>query len=370
MKRLLLVTRNFPPLWGGMERLNQHLADELALEYDVRLIAPEGAEAFSYRARVVPVSLRPLSRFLLSAAWNTLREARRWKPEVVLAGSGLTAPIALCAARYCGARAFAYTHGLDLTAAHPVYRAAWLPCFKWLDGIIANSRATAGLAGKLGVRAERLQIVHPGVEIPALDSGARARFRSMHGLGNRPVLLSVGRLTTRKGLLEFVRDVLPRITADRPDARLVVIGDAPTDSLHARVQTPEMIQTAALASGVAGNVVFLGRRFGRELADAYEAADVHVFPVRTLLNDPEGFGMVAIEAAAHGLPTVAYSSGGIVDAVAPGKSGLLVAPDDEEGFATSVTKLLAAPPDPAAIRGFAEGFAWDKFGSAIRASLA
>jgi hypothetical protein len=47
VKRLLLVTRNFPPLWGGMERLNQHLADELALEYDVRLIAPEGAEAFS-----------------------------------------------------------------------------------------------------------------------------------------------------------------------------------------------------------------------------------------------------------------------------------------------------------------------------------
>lgn len=370
MKRLLLVTRNFPPLWGGMERLNQHLADELAFEYDVRLIAPEGAEAFASHARVLPVPLRPLSRFLLAAAWTTLREARQWRPEIVLAGSGLTAPIALFAARHCGALAFAYTHGLDLAAAHPIYRAAWLPCFKGLDGIIANSRATAGLARTLGVRPERLQIVHPGVEIPTLDSGARARFRCKHGLGNRPILLSVGRLTTRKGLLEFVRDVLPRITADRPDARLVVIGDAPTDSLHAQVQTPEMIQATARVSGVTDNVVFLGRRFGRELADAYQAADVHVFPVRKLPNDPEGFGMVAIEAAAHGLPTVAYATGGIVDAVAPGQSGLLVDADDAEGFASSVTKLLDSPLDVAAIRGFSEGFSWDRFGRAIRASLA
>jgi len=370
VKRLLLVTRNFPPLWGGMERLNKHLADELALEYDIRLIAPEGAEAFAPRAQAIPVPLRPLSRFLLSAAWTTVREAQRWKPEIVLAGSGVTAPMALCAARYCGARAVAYTHGLDLAAAHPIYRAAWLPCFKWLDGVIANSRATAGLARALGVRDERLQIVPPGVEIPILDAGARARFRSTHRLGNRPVMLSVGRLTTRKGLLEFVRDVLPRITADRPDTRLVVIGDAPTDSLHAKVQTPEMIRAAALERGVADNVLFLGRRFGRDLADAYEAADVHVFPVRAIPNDPEGFGMVAIEAAAHGLPTVAYASGGVVDAVAPGESGLLVDIGDTAGFATSVMRLLDARPDVEAIRRFAEGFSWDKFGRAIRESLA
>ncbi len=370
--RVLLITRNFPPLWGGMERLNWHLAAELAKTCEVRVVGPAGAAAHAPAGVTVrEAPLQPLRAFLWNAARLARAEARAWRPDVVLAGSGLTAPLALWAARACGARTAAYVHGLDLVVPHPVYRALWRPALRHIDTVIANSRATAALAEGIGILPARITIVHPGVELPAPDPTARTRFPAAHGIAaNAPLLLSVGRLTARKGLLEFVRDVLPRIAAARPDVLLAIVGDAPAHALYAQPQTPAAIQAAADAAGVGARVRFLGKLFGQDLADAYAAADVHVFPIRDLPNDPEGFGMVAVEAAAHGLPTVAYATGGVVDAVREGASGRLVPSGDAAAFSQAVIDILQAPPSAEALRAFATEFAWERFGQHVTDALA
>src|SRR5690348_4292131 len=119
-QRILLVTRNLPPLVGGMERLNWHLADELSQFAEVRVIGPQGSAALGPKGvEIVEAPLRPLWKFLLRARTLARRQARAWKPDVVLAGSGLAAPIALGAARVCGAKAAAYVHGLDIAVKHP-----------------------------------------------------------------------------------------------------------------------------------------------------------------------------------------------------------------------------------------------------------
>lgn len=360
--RILLVTRNLPPLLGGMERLNLRLAAALAERAEVHVVGPGGAEAYlPPEVLLHPVPLKPLPRFLASAFARTLMLARRLRPEWIVAGSALTAPMALAAARASGARAAAYAHGLDLAVPHPLYRALWHPAIRRLDRLIANSRYTAGLAQALGVPQDRLALVHPGVDLPPPDAQARARFRAQQGLGDAPLLLSVGRLTARKGLREFVREVLPRVVAEQPDAVLVVVGEVPKDALHAQAQTPQAILDAARRCGIEHALRFTGPLFGPALDEAWYAADLHVFPVRELPNDPEGFGMVAIEAAAHGLPTVAYATGGVVDAVADGVSGRLVPPGDAAAFADAILQLLAAPMDEAGIRAFAKGFAWEVF---------
>ncbi len=363
---MLVVTRNFPPLLGGMERLNWHLVDELAKRYDMEMVGPAGSARHSppgVRAHESP--LAPLWRFLLVAGWQAMRQSQKSKPRVVLAGSGLTAPLALLAARLSGAQAMSYVHGLDISVPHPVYRALWWPVLRRMDRVISNSHATAELAKGIGVSAARIGVVHPGVRLPAPDPAARARFRAAHGLDDAPVLLSVGRLTQRKGLREFVEETLPRIFAARPDVQLVILGDAPVNALYGGSQTRDNIQAAANAAGVGAVLRFLGRQSEQNLADAYAAADVHVFPVRYIPDDPEGFGMVAIEAAAHGLPTVAYATGGVTEAVADGISGLLVEPGDSAGFAQAVLKQLAAPLPPAGVRTFAERFAWIHFGASL-----
>ena len=369
--RILHITRNLPPLVGGMERLNWHIADELSRYAQVQLIGPSGAAAL--RPSAVPVTevpLRPLPRFLLASAWQAVAVARRFQPHVVLAGSGLTAPAAWLAARASGARAHVYLHGLDAAVQHPAYRAVWHPAIRRMDGVIANSQPTAELARNLGVAAEKIRIVHPGVTLPAAPQSASALqdFRQRHQLGDRRLLLSVGRLTTRKGLREFVQQALPAIVQAAPDTLLVVVGDAPADSLHASVQTRASIQAMADAAGIGQHLRFLGVITDpQELACAYESASLHIFPVRELPGDPEGFGMVAIEAAAHGLPTVAFATGGIVDAVAEGESGHLVAPGDYAALAQAALTILTDCPATwlTKTNNFAQRFAWPSFGQSM-----
>lgn len=372
--RILIVTRNLPPLVGGMEQLNWHMADELARSAEVRVIGPVGSAALvPSTVEVHEAPLRPLWNFLLMAHRIARREASKWCPDFVLAGSGLTAPIAQSAAHVCGAKVAVYVHGLDVAVQSFLYRLLWLPSLRRADRLIANSRATVDLCIKAGITASRIGIVHPGVALPALVASRQAptRFRTELALDSRPLLLSVGRLTQRKGLCEFVIQCLPRIAAAYPDVLLLVVGEAPEHSLHAQAQTPASIQAAADAAGLANNLRFLGVITDRErLATIYQSADVHVFPVRTIPGDPEGFGMVAIEAAAHGLPTVAFATGGVVDAVSEGQSGYLVANDDYAAFAEAVLRALR---NREAMHNssmeFAQDFSWPRFGAQLTAQL-
>lgn len=403
--RILIVTRNLPPLVGGMERLNWHMAEELSKFAEVRVVGPAGAAALAPNGvRVREAPLKPLWKFLLRARTLARHEARTWRPDVVLAGSGLTAPIARSVARACGARYAVYVHGLDVAVRNIVYRTLWLPSIRQADRVIANSRATEVLCRGIGVNPAYTGIVHPGVDPPPmpvpLNPHSRAKgeetlhlselrgsprngggapirvgtnsrpavqsfaaFRSRHNLGSRPLLLSVGRLSARKGLREFVMLALPLIVAAHPDVTLLIVGGAPKDALHAEAQTPDAIRLAAEQAGVADNLKFLGKISDDELEAAYCTASVHVFPVREIPGDPEGFGMVAVEAAARGLPTVAFASGGVVDAVAEGQSGYLITPRDYAAFGDAVINLLGADSRLGeSCVAFACQFVWPEFG--------
>jgi phosphatidylinositol alpha-1,6-mannosyltransferase len=174
-------------------------------------------------------------------------------------------------------------------------------------------------------------------------------------------------------LREFVAQALPRIASVHPDVKLVIVGNAPEHALHAQAQLPSDIQANANVAGVGQCLKFLGVITDYVvLSDIYRGCDVHVFPVRDIPGDPEGFGMVAVEAAAHGLPTVAFAVGGVPDAVRDGVSGYLVPPGDYAQFAARCIELLrarASTPLRARARRFAEGFAWNIFGAQLCAQV-
>lgn len=370
--RVLLVTRNLPPLLGGMERLNLHVALELLGAFEVMIIGPSGCPAhLPSVSQVREVPHNPVWSFLAAALARAVVLASRFRPRCVIAGSGLAAPIALLTARLCGARWAVYVHGLDIVAPHPAYRMLWHPVLRRADLCIANSRHTAGLAKSIGIPESRIVVLNPGVELPSSGHSAVAGdFRRRHGLGSRKVLLSVGRMTPRKGLLEFIERSLPAVTERHPDAILVIVGDEAPDAVAGSgVGMGKRIAGLARSMGLEKNVLLLGVCEDSELAAAYRAADVLVFPVRHIPGDTEGFGMVAVEAAAHGLRTVAFLVGGVQDAVGEGRSGYLVPPDDYALFADRVHRVLAAAPSDAAqrqCRAFAASFTWPRFGAQLR----
>lgn len=372
--RIIVVTRNLPPLIGGMERLIHRMIMGMHDWADVEVIGPAGfGQHLPADVGTHEVPIRPLWRFLLRAFEKALGVAQTFKPDVVIGGSGLVAPIILLVARYCRARSVVYVHGLDVVTDHWLYRRLWLPAIRRCDAVIANSRNTREMAIQRGVDPSRMTVVNPGTDIPAQDPNARARFRERYGLGARPVLLSVGRLTARKGLPEFVSNCLSAILEERPDTLLVVVGDDAVDALHrsGAEKGRALLQVAAERHDVAAAIRLLGPCDDATLSEAYQAADLHVFPVREIAGDVEGFGMVVIEAAAHGLPTVAFRVGGVPDALFEGRNGSLVRAGDYQSFSARTLHWLATGGTEETSKGcrmVAHQFSWEIFAARMRSA--
>ncbi len=356
-----------------MERLNFHMYMELGKELQVALAGPAGCAAAlppdAVHAEFPPA---PAWRFAIGSVAAALRLARRIRPDVVLCGSGTTAPAGWIVSRLRRIPYAIYLHGLDLIATHPVYRTVFLPAIRRCDLALVNSHHTARLAREAGVPAERIHVIHPGVDLPEHlpDREAVESYRQRLGIGNRPVLLSVGRLTRRKGLAEFVGRCLPEIVTAHPDVLLLIAGGEADKALRRDGGQTERIQQAAAGLKLQNNVRFLGCVPDPELALLFAAASLHVFPVLNVPGDVEGFGMVAIEAAAHGLPTAAFASGGVPDAVSDGESGNLVAVGDYSAFSNKIIKALDLTERSAeSCRRFAQSFVWGLFGVKIRTSV-
>ncbi|MGH8160988.1 MAG: glycosyltransferase family 4 protein [Gammaproteobacteria bacterium] len=364
-ERALLITRNLPPVIGGMERLIGHVVAALASEYETAVVGPRGARLDTPPIAFYDCPLSPPVRFLAVAGRKGWQAAKRHRPQLVFAGSGLTAPIARLAARKSGARYAVYLHGLDIATPHPIYRRFFVPAIRGADLVIANSHYTAGLADLAGVPSARIRILHPGVEIPASvpdhEQAAQA-FRARYKLPAGPIILGAGRLTPRKGFTDFVAHGLPAILEAIPEAQFVVAGEVPRHAAQHDGNEAEAIRRAASAAGISEHVHLIGPLDDAGLALAWPATDVHVFPLRDDPRDPEGFGMVALEAAAWGVPTVAFAAGGVRDAIAENESGHLVPPGDYAAFAGATIEALHQRSNSTKrARAVAERHAWPRF---------
>lgn len=179
--------------------------------------------------------------------------------------------------------------------------------------------------------ASRLHRLPPGVDTDRFHPGSGGEaLRSQLGITDRFVIGTVTRLVPRKGV-DLLIQALPLVQRVVPDAVLLVAGDGPR-----RGELEEL----AVATGVGNAVVFIGALTNSELPAVYDAMDVFALPTHTRKFgvDVEGLGIVFLEAAASGLPVLVGTSGGSVDAVRPGETGLLIG-TDPEAIATSIVEL-------------------------------
>ena len=369
--RILLVTRNFPPLIGGMERLIYNVYLELAKESEMALLGPHGcAEYVKKDDPVFSCRLSPTFAFLACFQLRAYQITKAFKPDLIVAGSGVAAPAAVYAAGRTNIPVVCYLHGLDIVARHFLYKKLFIPAIRRCDTLIVNSNNTARLASEAGIVNGVMRVLQPGVSIPGSVASPNTRnFREAINAGNGPILLSVGRLHKRKGLAEFIRDAMPRLVARHRDILLLIIGAEPGRALKGAGGELQRIKSAAELAGVGKNILMLGSVDEQTLGQAYRESDLLVFPVRAIPGDVEGFGMVAIEAAAHGLPTVAFSAGGVPDAIKPGVSGYLVSPGDYAGFGEIILHYLQNE-DPEIwckhCIEHARSFSWEIFGRRLR----
>lgn len=178
-----------------------------------------------------------------------------------------------------------------------------------------------------------LEIVAPGVEHAFFAPGEKRGARHALGIAfDVPVLLFVGRIQPLKGL-DVAVQALAQLQAK--NAQLIVVGGASGSEGNEEL---EKVMQLARSLGVDNNIRFVEPQAHHMLSTYYRAADVVVVPSRS-----ESFGLVALEAAACGIPVVASAVGGLLTIIDDGETGYLVPRRDPALFAGHIDELLAHP---------------------------
>jgi phosphatidyl-myo-inositol dimannoside synthase len=319
--RVLLVTPDFPPSAGGIQLLLDRVARHARrVRFSVITLAHAGAGAHDRAAPFAVQRVRASTgdRRLDLVALN-LAAARRLRAapwDAVLCGHITCAPAAF------GSRipAVQYLHAMEI-GARPR-----LTCVATRRAAlsIAVSTHTREIAEAVGAPAERIRVVHNGVDRPTAPPEA-------HRAGS--LIVSIARLEDRYKGLDVLLRALPIVRALVPAAHLVVVGDG---SLR------PWLEALAESFGVADAVTFAGAVSDAERDVHLGRARVFALPSRLPAGGlgGEGFGIVYLEASARGVPVVAGNVGGARDAVRDGVSGLLVDPDDHLAVAGAIARVL------------------------------
>ncbi len=344
---LLYITRKNAPSIGGMQRFNQKLVKHLADYRPFRLISWGGSQAF-------------LPGFLLCAFVRAVWLRLRGEIDLIYLSDGLLSPLGLVLKKLLRVPVAVNIHGRDIAFAFPLYLTIVPAALKRLDLVICVSSQLREICLGYGIPASILRVIPNGVDPE--DFTWKEAVSPAEKLGietaGRTVLVTVGRLVPKKGVDRFVSGILPELVRRAPEVLFLAAGDGPLR---------EKIEAIVRDKGLKENVRLLGdlpMDDGR-LPAAYRAADIFVMPNAEVPGDIEGFGIVAIEAAAAGLPVVASRLQGIQEAVKEGENGILLPWDDTSAFVEVLSGLIR---DPVKRRELgerarcytAEHFSWDR----------
>ena len=316
--RILVATDAWHPQVNGVVRTLTNMAEAArAFGVEISFLTPQ-----SFRTFAMPSY--PDLRLALPYQAKIARLIAEARPDSIhIATEG---PIGLLVRRYCRKNQLPFTTSFHTR--FPEYISARLPIPEaWIWRALrafhgpsqAVMAATPALAGELRARGFRNVVLWPR----GVDAGQFHPRAADLGLP-RPVFLCVGRVAVEKNLEAF-------LDLDLPGTK-VIVGDGPARAALTR-KYPQ--------------AVFLGARQGKELAEAYAAADAFVFPSKT-----DTFGLVLLEALASGLPVAAFPVTGPRDVIGDEPVGAL---NDDLRIAC----LTAVTISPQACLAFAARHTWE-----------
>jgi glycosyltransferase involved in cell wall biosynthesis len=359
LSRVLFLAESFHPTLGGGETHLRRLGSALAAAGDSATVVTRRADP-AWRAeesldgvrvlrvgrpgpgrtgkyRMLPAALRGVHRELGRHDLLVVRGTRVLGLPGLLAARARGRPVVLQPEINGELSGEAYTwgqrwgHGLAGALVHEAAAARNL-LLRDADAFVAMSRLIRDEMRAAGVPRERIHLLPHGVDVerfrPARVDERRA-LRAALGLPDGVLAVYTGRLLRGKGLETLLDAAASARVSGRLGLVLVGSGEGQLDV------EPELKRRAS-AHGGDLRVVFAGRVDNVE--DYLRACDLFVFP--SLF---EALGIALVEAAACGLPAVASRTGGIVDVVDDGRSGVLVSPGDREALAAALAALADDP---------------------------
>jgi len=347
MKKVLIITLEYPPQIGGISSYTHELAKVLGS--GTVILAPLNPASAPWDQSVGYTLIRKRLFFpkFIWPSWLKLffivqKIIRKQKIEVLLIHHVLPVGyIGWLVEKIFHVPYIIFFHGADLTSRKS--STAWKRRLVQLVGKGSGKVVVNSLAMKRHVKAfiyltdDQIVVVNPCPAAIFLQRPGAEELdlvRRQYALEGKRILLSVSRLGQGKGFPHLLR-LIPNILNSIPQLVLLIVGDGPKrDELLKFVQ----------AHNLQNVVRFIGPLTAKELRLFYYLADVFVL----LTHDDdergqEGFGLVFLEAAAAELPVVAGRSGGVEEAVINGQTGLVVDIYQERQVEDAIISLFTKP---------------------------
>ena len=303
--------------WSGVSKM-QKTADE---------------EGYGIRINDVPISRNPFSGTNVAAYKQISELIKREKIDFIHCNTPTGGVLGRLAGKKCKVKKVIYqAHGFHFYKGSPkknwlIYYSVEKLLARYTDAIITINREDYEAAKHFKLKkGGKVFFVHGvGVALSEYDGlgTLRAEKRAELGLADTDIaLISMGDLVARKNYGTAIRAVAK---ANNKNLHYLICGKGPEfDALNA----------LAIELGVEGQIHFLG--FRTDIKELLSAADVFLF---TTLQ--EGLPRSMMEAMASGLPCVASKIRGNVDLIEDGVGGYLRAPNDVDGFAEAILKIVS-----------------------------
>lgn len=289
------------------------------------LVAHRDGELFR-RAREGPdlVPFAPGSEIDLATAWKLSKIIREWQPAIVHAHDPHAVSMAALALSFGSPTPRPKTIASRRVDFHLQSHAFSQWKYRQMDGFIAASEAIKAILIADGIAAEKIDVVHDGIDVDTIAKRPRLDLHSEYWLPHGvPVIINVGALVGHKGQ-RYLVEAMPLVMREVPDAHLVIFGEG-----ELRAPLEKQIKQLNLTRRV------LLPGFREDVLSLMKSADLFVMSSVT-----EGLGSAVLDAMAMGHAVVGTKAGGIPEAVVPGETGLLVEPADAKGLARAIVQLL------------------------------
>lgn len=338
-KKILFISRKYPPSVGGMQTYTKNLLDNLRTYYKVDAILLSRGQVH-------------LLWFLPYAIIKSVFLSAKNGYDVFYMGDALLAPIGLILKNIFKGKAIVTVHGLDITYPNAVYQSFIPKAVCGYDKVICVSRNTMEECKTRGISPSICSFIPNGMnpdeyylDIPRSGCISELEKALNMRLGGRKIILTAGRLMKRKGIDLFLDKTFP------------ILGNNFIYFICGKGPLKERIGKVIKERSLSDRVFILNEVSQGLLKLLYNCADVFVMPNRRIKDDVEGFGIVAIEAASCGAPVVANNVDGINEAVLDGKTGWLVEDNNTEKF---LEKIKNPGLDRNAVRQEAMSFSWSR----------
>ncbi|MDB6128056.1 MAG: glycosyl transferase group 1 [Verrucomicrobia bacterium] len=335
---IFLITHEFYPMRGGIATFTEEIARATAnLGYDVEVWAQSaptvGEKAWPFRLRRLPLKGSHDLWCQVRLAWQLIRARRQLRHAIVYLpepGPMMTMMLLQFFQAFRPRRLVLTFHGSEILKFSDSALRRWLAgrLIRHAARVSTLTNYTQELLLRYFPEAQDKIFLTPGalrtdfVVVPPKPARPRDRI----------VVLTVGRLHPRKGQLLTLHALLALAPEVRARLEYWIVG---------RTGKNDYAETLRIAAaGADFPVKFLGNVPDDELAEIYERSDIFAMTSVNHGHSVEGFGLVYLEAAAHGLPVVAHDVGGVAEAVSDNVTGLLVPPHRPAQLAAAFERLI------------------------------